>query len=91
MFKYAYAIIEKETNFCSQVNQNNKPHWILDNEYCFNIPVAVENAPEYAGKYFYNGKWWRREWEEVEAVDDMGNKYMERTGNYTDYEWTVSN
>ena len=87
MYKFAYAIIEKATGFCSQVNKNNKPNWVLDNEYCYNIPLPVVTATEYAGKYFYNGKWWRREWEEVEAVDEIGNKYMEPTGNYTDYEW----
>ena len=90
MFNYAYAIIVKETNFCSQVNQNNKPNWIVDNEYCFNVPVNPETASQYAGKYYYDGQWWERVWNTVETTDSDGNTILVTDGTYTDYPFTPS-
>lgn len=71
MFTCAYAFIQKEDNFCFQVNRNNKPNWVVDNEYCYNIPVPVENCEDYLEKYFYNGCWWERRYNEDGTFEDV--------------------
>lgn len=90
---YAYLIILKENGFCSQVNRNNKPSWILDNEYCFNIPMNPDTASQYLGKYYYNNTWWSRVFNMVELVNENGETVLDNEGNpvmvpgetYTDY------
>lgn len=99
MFNFAYAIIQKEDNFCCQVNKNNKPNWVLDNEYCYNIPVPVEVAEQYAGKYFYNGVWWTRVYDMVPLMNENGEPVKDNEGNtimvpgetYTDYVFEAVN
>ena len=86
-FKYAYAIVSKENHCCTQVNKNNKPNWILDNDYCFNIPLSVDVASQYIDKYYYNNAWWSRVWNEY-TVNEYGENVPVESAGYVDYEWT---
>ena len=76
---YAYVIIHKDTGFCFQVNKTPRQFWVLNTDTMYNIPVDFDTASLYLGKYFYDGKWWRREWVYVDG---------EQTEEYTDFPWT---
>ena len=90
IFDYAYAIIQKEDNFCSQVNKNNNPSWVLDNDAFYNLPLPVEHAERNAGKYYYDDQWWKREWNTVETTDSGGNVVLLTDGTYVDYPFDPS-
>lgn len=87
---FAYLVILKESGFCSQVNRNGRQDWEVDNEYCYTMQVDPNAASQYLGKYYYDGQWWRREWNTVETTDSEGNTILVTDGTYTDYPFTPS-
>ena len=84
---FAYAVISKENNCCMQVNKNNNPNWILDNDYCFNIPVEITLATQYLDKYYYDARWFNRVWNEY-TTDEFGETVPVIEKGYVDYEWS---
>ena len=82
-FKYAFAVIEKETNFCSQTLQTNNGHFIIDNDSHYSMSVDVEYATAYPGKYYYNNQWWSRKWDEVDeyGIPVEGSTYVDTKWN----------
>ena len=87
---FAYAVISKENNCCIQVNKNNNPNWILDNDYCFNIPVDTSLAVQYLDKYYYNNTWWSRIWNEYEE-NEYGETVPVEESGYVDTPWSPIN
>ena len=86
-YNFAYAIISKENHCCTQVNRNNKPNWILDNDYCFNIPVDPSIAAQYLDKYYYNAGWWSRTWNEY-TTNEFGETVPVVEAGYVDTPWS---
>lgn len=80
---YAYAVIERANNYCTQTLETNNGNWALNNATHYSIVVEVENAPAYPGKYYYNSQWWERIWSEL---DEHGEPVEGAT--FVDVEWT---
>lgn len=83
---YAYVVIRKSDSICVQINQNNNPNWILDNENVFNILVDPAVCEQYLDKYYYDNKWYNRVWNEY-TTDENGETVPVESAGYVDHEW----
>ena len=78
----AYAVIRKSDNMCFQILQTNNTDFNVDDDYAYSVSVDKEYCEQYLEKYYINGQWYERTWNEY---DDDGNP-VESSG-YVDTPW----
>lgn len=62
MYKFAYAIILKENGCCIQNIRTNKSGWGIETSKEFSVEIPVNSADDYLDKFYHDGKWWERIW-----------------------------
>ena len=83
--RYAYVIIERESNKCIQTLKTNNAKFKVDNDAHYSFAVNIDIVGELLNKYFHNDQWWERVWSEV---DELGKPV--EGASYTDVPWNPS-
>ena len=87
---YAYAVIRKDDSLCVQINQSNKPNWVLNNDSVFNISVDPSVCLQCGGKYYYDNQWYSRTWNEYKE-NEFGEMIPVIESGYIDTPWSPIN
>ena len=65
-YKYAYVIIERDTNKCFQTLKTNNASFKVDNDAHYSFAIDPVIADYVLNKYYYNDQWVERVWSEVD-------------------------